>query len=358
MYLRPGWHGLRFDPAGFPRFDDLWRAYVRQVEYLGGLTIMASHFAGAIQKQRGHCPLMSSLLVDCLKRRRDMVFGARYSLSGIGVFGNSNVYDGLMAIRRRVCDEKRLTWGELREALVTDFGNISAPEEDAGAVSERYAPEQFAGWGSGSAEGDKTAVDEAARLSLANCEPRFGNGRTEVDDLANTVNAVHAELCAKHVDARNGRFTCGIWPVEGHVHSGYMTAATPDGRRRGTPIADGVGACHAADRSGPTALLRSVARLDHAEHWPAGNTCNIKFSKSSMSDEAGIARMRDLATAFMELGGQQLQINVVDADTLRDAQAHPEEHADLIVRVAGFSAYFTTLGVDTQNEIIMRTEQP
>ncbi len=232
------------------------------------------------------------------------------------------MYDGLAAIRRFVCEEKRVSWKELRRALQADFEGC-----------------------------------EPLRRMLANGAPRWGNDRPEVDAIANRVNAVHADFCREHADPRNGRYTCGVWPVEGHVHSGRRTGATPDGRHAGTTLADGVGACHGADRSGPTALLRSVARLNNVEHWAAGNTCNIKFSRASISGPAAVERLRDLVGTYMRLGGQQLQVNVVDAETLRDAQAHPEQHEELIVRVAGFSAYFTRLAPDVQEEIILRTEQ-
>jgi formate C-acetyltransferase len=145
--------------------------------------------------------------------------------------------------------------------------------------------------------------------------------------------------------------------VNGHVHAGRWTAATPDGRHKGAPLVDGVGACQGADRSGPTALLQSVARLDNIAHWPAGNTCNIKFSATSVRNGQGVDRVRDLATTFFTLGGQELQVNVVDAATLRAAQADPEAHRDLIVRVAGYSAYFAQLDAAVQDEIISRTEQ-
>jgi formate C-acetyltransferase len=225
-----------------------------------------------------------------------------------------------MAIRRLVCEEKRLTWAQLRRALLDDF------------------------------EGH-----EPIRHLLANGAPRFGNGDDEVDALANRVNAVHAEFCWKHVDSRNGRFTCGVWPVEGHVHAGRRTAATPDGRRKGAPLVDGVGACQGADRNGPTALLASVARLDHANHWTAGNTSNIKFTRDTVATTEGIEKVKALTTTFMSLGGQQLQLNIVDTATLRAAQADPVSYADLMVRVAGFSAYFVQLGRDTQEEIISRS---
>ena len=311
------------DSRTFASFDDLWRAYVEQVEYLAGLNILATHIAGEGQKRGGHCPLMSSLLDDCLAQRRDLVHGGtRYNLPGISIFGPSNVYDGFMAIRKWVYEEKRLTWDELHPALLNDF------------------------------EGQ-----EAMRQMLARGTPRFGNAIAEVDELANQVNEVHAAFCWKQVDSRNGRYTCGVWPVNGHVHSGHWVAATPDGRHKGTPLVDGVGACQGADRNGPTALLQSVARLNNIDHWPAGNTCNVKFSASSVCSEAGVQRMQELTTTFMELGGQELQINVVDAATLRAAQADPVSYQDLIVRVAGYSGYFTQLSRDVQNEIISRTEQ-
>jgi formate C-acetyltransferase len=309
------------ESAAFGGFDDLWRAYVRQVEHLAALDILASVLAGEAQKRRGHCPLMSSLLDDCLARRRDLVFGGtRYNLPGVCIFGPTNVCDAMSAVRRLVCDEGRITWGELHQALLADFDGC-----------------------------------EPLRQMLARGAPRFGNGEAEVDELANRINAVHAEFLRRHVDSRGGHYTCGVWPVEGHVGAGRWTAATPDGRRKGAPLVDGVGACQGADRNGPTALLESVARLHHAEHWTAGNTCNIKFTRGAIDTAEGVGRLEALTTTYLEMGGMQLQINVVDAATLRAAQAAPEAHADLIVRVAGFSAYFTQLGRETQDEIISRT---
>jgi pyruvate formate-lyase/glycerol dehydratase family glycyl radical enzyme len=308
-------------PDTFGGFDDLWDAYVAQVTYLGGLNILATILAGEAQKRWGHCPLMSSLLGDCLASRRDLVWGGtRYNLPGIAIYGPTNVYDGLMAIKRWVCDEGRLSWAALRQALADDF-----------------------------------IGHDAVRQMLVRGAPRFGNDIAEVDVLANRVNAVHAEFCWQHVDSRNGRYTCGVWPVEGHVHAGVWTGATPDGRRTGEPLVDGVGACQGADRQGPTALLRSVAALNNVRDWPAGNTFNIKFDPKSVREAGGVARMAALSSAFMAMGGQELQINVVDVATLRAAQEMPEAYGDLIVRVAGFSAYFTQLGRATQDEIISRT---
>jgi formate C-acetyltransferase len=307
----------------FESFDQVWSAYKAQVKYLAGLNILATHIAGEVQKQRGHCPLMSSILDDCLIRRRDLVFGGtRYNLPGIAIYGSSNAYDGLLAIKKWVYDEQRVTLPELRKALIDDFHGY-----------------------------------ESLREMLAQSTFRFGNGIEDVDAFANQVNAVHADFCWQHVDSRNGRYTCGVWPVNGHVSAGRWTGAGPDGRHKGTPLVDGVGACQGADRTGPTALLTSVSRLNNIEHWPAGNTCNIKFAQQGIHTEEDLTRMCELVTTFMRLGGQELQINIVDGHTLKDAQIYPERYADLIVRVAGYSAYYTQLSREVQDEIISRTEQ-
>jgi formate C-acetyltransferase len=309
-------------PEEFRGFDDLWGAYKDQVEYLCGLNVLATLIAGEAQKRYTHCPLMSSLLDDCLERRRDLVCGGtRYNLPGTAIFGPSNVCDAMMAIRRFVCDEGRITWGDLRKALLNDF------------------------------EGD-----EPMRQMLKNGAPRFGNDDAETDAMFNRLTAIHSEFLAKHVDSRGGRYTCGVWPVQTHVYTGFLTAATPDGRRKGQPLVDGVGACQGADRNGPTALLQSVARLENIRDWPGGNVCNVKFSAGLVNTPTGVENLRALSTSYMRLKGQQLQVNVIDAATLRAAQEDPEAHAGLVVRVAGFSAYFVQLDRATQDEIISRTE--
>jgi formate C-acetyltransferase len=198
---------------------------------------------------------------------------------------------------------------------------------------------------------------EVMRQIQKNNKYRFGNDIPEVDEMANKVNAVHAEFATALTDPRGGHYICGIWPVDNHVNFGYKTGALPEGRNQGMPLADGVGACQGADISGPTALLNSVARLNNKEHWQGGNTCNIKFSRSSILSGNGLKNMSDLIEVFMRLGGQEVQINVVDAATLQRAQEDPKEYMDLVVRVAGYSAYFVTLSKDIQNEIISRTVQ-
>jgi len=311
------------DAAEFRSFEELFAAYEKQSRYMSAINITAAQIAGDVQKVLGHCPFTSSLLDGCIEKRRDMVDGGtKYSLSGVSIMGATNAVDSLMALKKLVFEQKKYTMAEVCAALEADF--------------EGYEPMR--------------------RVFLDHAE-RFGNDVAEVDALANRVYAVHADFCALHPDPRGGRYTCGVWPAEGHVHSGTKVGASPDGRHAGVPLVDGVGACQGADRNGPTALLKSVARLNSVEHWAAGNTCNIKFSRLAAHAGGGLARMEGLVDTFMSLGGQELQINVVDGATLRAAQDHPEEYASLVVRVAGYSAYFTLLGRRVQDEVISRMEQ-
>ena len=287
-----------------------------QARSLMDQNIAATHLAGAEQKRSMRYPLLSSLLDDCLEEKTDLVFGsARYNLPGIAIFGPSNAVDGLLAIQELVFGEKALSLAEFRDALKDDY-----------------------------------AGHEDLRERVQRRSGRFGNGREETDSFANRVHGIHSDYAGKQAGPRGGRYACGVWPVESHVHAGRCTGAGPDGRLSGAPLVDGVGACHGADVNGPTALLRSVAGLDSCRNWPAGNTFNIRLSGD------GLAPMMSLVDTFMELGGQQIQINVVDTRVLLEAQRVPELHGNLLVRVAGFSAYFTMLSKAVQDEIISRTE--
>lgn len=311
------------DPAEFEDFEALFDAYARQMRYIASVNLQAAQIASDSQKRLVPCPLTSSLLDDCIVRRRDMVDGGtRFSLPGVCILGATNAVDGLLNLKELVYEQKRYTLPEVCAALEADF-----------------------------------AGQEVMRQVLLRQPLRFGNDLPEADALANRVYGVHADFNAAHADPRGGHYTSGVWPVNQHVTSGACTGASPDGRRSGAPLVDGVGAVQGVDRSGPTALLRSVASLNNVEQWAGGNTCNIKFSASSVRTENALQNVGRLADTFMRLGGQELQINVVDNATLLDAQRHPERYQDLVVRVAGYSAYFTRLSRAVQDEVISRNTQ-
>ncbi|MBQ6678694.1 MAG: hypothetical protein IJM76_01610 [Lachnospiraceae bacterium] len=311
------------DPVDFPDFETFFEAYARQTRFIAGVNIQAAQIAADAQKHLVPCPLTSALLSDCIREHRDMVDGGtRYSLSGVCIMGATNAVDAMMNIKRLVYEQKKVDMAELVEALRTDF------------------------------EGK-----EALRQLLLHQPDRFGNDREEADAMANRVYGIHAAFNKEHPDARNGHYTNGVWPVNTHVGAGMHTFATPDGRHAGTPLVDGVGAVQGIDTHGPTALLRSVASLENVTQWEGGNTCNIKFSASSVKTENALKNIGFMTDTFMRLGGQELQVNVVDNSVLYDAQAHPENYQDLVVRVAGYSAYFTRLNKAVQDEIISRNTQ-
>ena len=310
------------DPLNFSTFGEVIDAYRSQVHFLTDANILATRLAGTEQQLSMRYPLLSSLLEDCLASKKDLVFGStRYNRPGIGILGPSNVYDGLLALRDLVFEQRSFTIAEIVEATRCNFRG-----------------------------------KEALLERLRNRPGRFGNNCQDTDSFANFANDIHASYAKEFTDARGGHYGCGVWPVESHVHVGAKTGAGTDGRLSGEPLVNGVGACHGADRSGPTALLNSVAALNNCEHWPAGNTFNIRFSPSLVDGPAGHDTLKGLIWSFMEQGGQQVQINVVDNGTLRRAQRFPEQYANLLVRVAGFSAYFTMLSREVQEEIIRRNE--
>jgi len=311
------------DPRTFRDFEELFAAYTKQMHYIAGINLQTDQIASESQIRLVPCPLTSSLLDDCIARRRDMVDGGtRYSLPGCCIMGATNAVDAMLNLKKLVYEEKKYTMDEVLQALEDNF------------------------------EGH-----EVMRQVMLHQPVRFGNGIPEADEMANRVYGVHAAFNSMHADSRGGHYTSGVWPVETHVASGYQTAASPDGRRSGDPLVDGVGAVQGIDRNGPTALLSSVASLNNVEQWAGGNTCNIKFSASALQTDNARRNMGLMAQTFMVLGGQELQINVVDQSVLLDAQEHPENYQDLVVRVAGFSAYFTRLSRAVQNEIISRNTQ-
>ncbi len=247
------------EPTEFADFEELFDAYARQMRYIASVNLQAAQIASDSQKRLVPCPFTSSLLDDCIARRRDMVDGGtRYSLSGVCIIGATNAVDGLLNLKKLVYEEKRYTMREVCDALRTNF------------------------------EGN-----EVMRQMMLHQKVRFGNDVPEADAMANRVYAVHADFNADHADPRGGHYTSGVWPVNTHVAAGMHTAATPDGRKSGMPLVDGVGPVQGADRNGPTALLRSVASLNNIEQWAGGNTCNIKFSASSLRTENALRNWAD-----------------------------------------------------------------
>jgi formate C-acetyltransferase len=266
-------------------------------------------------------PFLSLLIEDCIARGKDYhAGGPRYNTTYIMGVAPGTCTDSLAAIRCHVFDRKTLTMGALLDALAADF------------------------------EGH-----EKTRLLLWNKSPKYGND----DDYAD---AILVDVFNAFYDAVNGRRNTrgGAWRVNYlsttcHVYFGSVTGATPDGRKAFEPHSDGISPAQGADRRGPTAVIRSAAKMDHAR--TGGTLLNQKFTPQVLAGEEGLDDLAHLVRSYFKLDGHHIQFNVVTAETLHAAQREPEKHRDLIVRVAGYSDYFCDLTTALQNEIIARTEQ-
>jgi trans-4-hydroxy-L-proline dehydratase len=265
--------------------------------------------------------LVRTLLIDdCIDRGREYYDGgARHNWSVINIVGLSNAIDSLEAVRRAVYSDARVSATGLLEALRADFHG-----------------------------------HDDLRAYLQRC-PRFGNDEPEADALAARLSATVYREFKRYAPWRGGRFLCGTLMFVTYGWYGRPVGATPDGRLAGTPVGDSAGPGPGRDRHGPTAMLRSVAALAQA-HAPGTLVVNIRVSAEHVTTPEGRARLRALISAYFELGGLQLQVNVVDQEVLRDALAHPDRHGDLIVRVGGYSEYFNRLDDDLKRSILERTE--
>jgi len=308
------------DPRSFATFDDLFGAWERQLGHFVGIKTAGNDAVERLFAERMPAPFLSVLIDDCLATGRDYHGGgARYNTSYIQGVGLGSVTDGLSALRRHVFGAGAVSMEALLDALAADF-----------------------------------AGHERLRQLLLNRTPRYGNDDDAADDLMVRVFEAYFAAIDGRPNTRGGVYHVNLLPTTVHVYFGSVIGALPDGRRAGTPLSEGVSPVQGADRLGPTAVLRSVAKMDQVR--TGGTLLNQKFTPALLADDAGRRGLRQLIRTYFRLGGHHIQFNVVDAETLRAAQAHPEEHRDLIVRVAGYSDYFCDLGRSLQDEIIARTE--
>jgi len=198
------------------------------------------------------------------------------------------------------------------------------------------------------------AENEPLRQILVNKTPKYGNDDPYTDEILVDVFNAYYQAVEGRKNTRGGEYHINLLPTTCHVYFGSVTGAMPDGRKAWKPLSEGVSPVQGADRRGPTAVLNSVARMDHAR--TGGTLLNMKFTPDLLSDDEGLTRLVQLVRAYFKLDGHHIQFNVVDAATLRRARLHPEQYRDLIVRVAGYSDYFCNLGESLQDEIITRTE--
>jgi len=265
-------------------------------------------------------PFLSTLIDDCIAKGRDYHDGGpRYDTTYIQGVGIGTITDALSAINHHVYEERDLTMAELLAALDADFAGY-----------------------------------ERVRQLLLNRTPRYGNDDDAADRIMVRVFNAFFDMIDGRKNTRGGTYHLNMLPTTCHVYFGSVIGATPDGRKARTPLSEGISPVQGADRHGPTAVIKSAAKMDHAR--TGGTLLNQKFTPQLLADDAGLDKLTQLIRSYFRLDGHHIQFNVVDVETLRAAQAHPEQYRDLIVRVAGYSDYFCDLSVALQDEIIARTE--
>jgi pyruvate formate-lyase/glycerol dehydratase family glycyl radical enzyme len=308
------------DPKAFRSFDDLFAAWEKQVRHFVDVKIAGNQIIERMYAEYAPAPFLSILIDDCIAKGLDYnAGGARYNTTYLQGVGIGSLTDSLSALKHHVFEGKTCAMEDLLAALRSDF------------------------------EGR-----EALRLALANRTPRYGNDDDAADDLMCACFDAFYRAVEGRPNTKGGVYHIDMLPTTCHVYFGSVTGATPDGRRAGTPLSEGISPVQGADRHGPTAALKSAAKMDHVK--TGGTLLNQRFSPSVLAGEDGITKLSHLIRTYFRLGGHHVQFNVVGGETLRAAQADPEAYRDLIVRVAGYSDYFCDLSRALQDEIIARTE--
>ena len=351
-------------------FEEFYNAYKEQMKYNIGLLVNADNAIDVAHAERCPLPFLSCMIDDCIKRGKTVQEGgAVYNFTGPQGFGVANMADSLYAVKKLVYDEKKISMAEFKELLAFNYGKGL----DAASISELTTEVAKSLKAAGKTVGEKEitaiikAVKETAEASEIKARgekllemieeiPKFGNDIAEVDAFARDVAYTYTKPLETYQNPRGGMYQAGLYPVSANVPLGAQTGATPDGRLAHTPVADGVSPTAGKDVNGPTAAANSVSKLDHyiASN---GTLFNQKFHPSALSGREGLENFVALIRSYFDQKGSHMQFNVVSRETLLDAQKNPEQYKHLVVRVAGYSALFTTLSRSLQDDIINRTEQ-
>ena len=308
------------NPATFKTFDELYSAFEKQMRYFIDVKIRGSNVIEALYAKYLPAPFLSILIDDCAVRGKDYhAGGARYNSNYIQGVGLGTITDILTSVKYNIYDRKNFSLAKLVKALGANFAGY-----------------------------------EDTRQVVLNKTPKFGNDDDYADSLMKRVFESFFAAVDGRPTYRGGQYRVNLLPTTVHIYFGKVTGATADGRLAGEPVSEGVSPVQAADRNGPSAVIQSLAKLDHVR--TGGTLLNMKFAPQLLLDKTGLTALKNLIRTYFRLMGHHVQFNVVTAETLRDAQKHPEKYRDLVVRVAGYSDYFIDCGVELQNEIISRTE--
>jgi len=306
--------------ADYRTFDDILEAFSMQVRYFADIKIRGNNVIERAFASWLPVPFLSLLVEDCISNGKDYNSGgARYNTSYIQGVGLGSITDILTSIRYNIYDRKTLSWDQMNRALEADFKGF-----------------------------------DEIQYELIYNTPKFGNDDDYADQQAVSVFEIYYDAVNGRPNTRGGVHRINMLPTTSHVYFGSVTGATADGRNAYLPLSEGISPFQGVDHNGPTSVIKSASKIDHLR--TGGTLLNQKFSPSFFEDEDSYEKLTALIRSYFSLDGHHIQFNVVNADTLKDAQKHPERYRDLIVRVAGYSDYFNDLGEDLQNEIIKRTE--
>lgn len=308
------------DPAEFSSFDQLFKAFKKQLNHFIDIKIKGNNIIERLYAHYLPTPYLSLLISDCIAQGKDYHDGgARYNTSYIMGVGMGTMTDILTSLKYNIYDKKQMNMKELLQALKVNFQG-----------------------------------KEDLKQRLLNKTPKYGNDDDYADNLMKKLFDTYYQAIQGRPNTKGGCYQINLLPTTVHIYFGKVVRATPDGRLAGEPLSEGISPVQGADRNGPTAVLKSVAKMDHLR--TGGTLLNQKFTPSLLQDEGGIDKLAHLIRSYFTLDGHHIQLNVVSAEMLREAQKHPEKYRDLIVRVAGYSDYFVDLSEKLQDEIIKRTE--
>lgn len=308
------------DPAGFGGFEDLMLAFNKQLRYFADIKIRGNNIIERIFSTRMPVPFLSLLIDDCISGGTDYnAGGARYNTSYVQGVGLGSITDMLTAIEYQVFEKKNITLPTLLKVMEDNFQG-----------------------------------HDELRAALVYDTPKYGNDDDRADRHSTRVFEAFYDAINGRPSPRGATYRINMLPTTSHVYFGRVVGAMPDGRLAGEPLSEGISPFQGMDRKGPTAVLNSALKFDHLK--TGGTLLNQKFTPDFFKDEDAIRKITRLIRSYFRMDGHHIQFNVVSADTLRDAQKHPEKYQDLIVRVAGYSDYFNDLGTELQEEIIRRTE--
>ncbi|UCC40606.1 MAG: glycyl radical protein [Candidatus Aminicenantes bacterium] len=308
------------EPASFTSYDELFEAFKKQLNYFVDIKVKGNNIIERLYANYLPSPFLSLFIDDCIANGKDYHNGgARYNTSYIMGVGMGTITDVLASIKYNVFENNHVSIQELLEALKNNFQGF-----------------------------------ESMRQRFLNKTPKYGNDYDYADRIMKSIFESYYRAVSGRSNTKGGSYQINLLPTTVHIYFGKVVGATADGRKKSEPLSEGISPVQGADRKGPTAVIKSAAKMDHVK--TGGTLLNQKFTPHLLADEEGIDKLAHLIRSYFKLDGHHIQINVVSADLLRDAQKNPERHRDLIVRVAGYSDYFVDISKDLQEEIIRRTE--